>query len=264
MIDFSLQGKNAFIGGASKGIGKATAIALAQAGASCTIAARSTQALAQLCSELDVSTGQQHRYISLDYSNMVELESNITNFLADHKIDFHILVNNTGGPPAGPISNATTEEFMAAYQQHLLANHLLATKLIPGMIKQAYGRIINIISTSVKIPLEGLGVSNTTRGAVASWAKTLANEVAQYGITVNNVLPGSTDTERLQTIFENKAKKSGQTIEAIISEGIHHVPMRRIGKPEEIAAAVLFLASPAASYITGINLPVDGGRTGSL
>ena len=126
------------------------------------------------------------------------------------------------------------------------------------------GRIINIISTSVKIPLTGLGVSNTIRGAVANWAKTLSNELGPLGITVNNVLPGATDTDRLAEILEGKAAKANKTIEEIISTEQSHIPLRRFGKPEELAAAIAFLASPSASYINGINLPVDGGRTGCL
>ena len=176
----------------------------------------------------------------------------------------HVLINNTGGPPGGPIVNATSEAFLDAYHKHLLCNHLLATAVIPGMTEAGYGRIINVISTSVKAPLNGLGVSNTTRGAVASWAKTLSNEIGATGITVNNVLPGFTSTDRLDEIIQNKSKKSGNSVEATVNAMKSTVPMQRFASPSEVANAVGFLASPAASYITGINVPVDGGRAKSL
>ncbi len=173
----------------------------------------------------------------------------------------HILVNNTGGPPPGTVIEARPEEFTTAFAQHLICNQILVQAVVPGMQAAGYGRIINIISTSVKQPIAGLGVSNTIRGAVASWAKTLASELAPFGITVNNVLPGMTRTQRLDSLIASKAEKTGKTIEQITQEMIREIPAGRIGMPHEFAAAVAFLASPAASYITGINLPVDGGRT---
>jgi len=176
----------------------------------------------------------------------------------------HILVNNTGGPPGGPITSATTEQFEKTFTNHLLCNHLLMQAVLDGMKKEQYGRIINIISTSVKIPLKGLGVSNTIRAAVANWSKTLAGEVAAFGITVNNVLPGATNTQRLQGILDAKSKKNAETISEVTNAMIAEIPMKRFAEASEIANAVAFLASPAAGYITGINIPVDGGRTGSL
>ena len=173
-------------------------------------------------------------------------------------------MNNTGGPSGGPIINASSEEFNRAFSNHLICNQILAQAVLEGMKISKYGRIINIISTSVKQPLKGLGVSNTIRAAVANWAKTWSNEVAIFGITVNNVLPGATNTDRLHLLMETKAKKTGVSIEQVEKEMIHEIPMKRFAAPEEIACAVAFLASPAAAYITGINIPVDGGRTSNL
>jgi 3-oxoacyl-[acyl-carrier protein] reductase len=177
---------------------------------------------------------------------------------------YHILLNNTGGPPGGKISEAKTEEFEAAFQQHLICNHILVQALLPGMKERGYGRIINVISTSVKQPLDGLGVSNTVRGAVANWSKTMANELGEFGITVNNILPGATATGRLSSIIQNKAKKTGKTEEEVTHAMQAAIPAKRFGQPEELANVVTFLASEAASYINGINVPVDGGRTKSL
>lgn len=256
-----LKNKCAWVGGSSMGIGFASAKALADKGASITLCSRSEESLRKAISELDISQGQKHDFLVCDYSNTKELEVLVGNHLQTSGKLYSILINNTGGPASGPIQKAKSEEFTSAFETHLLTNHLLSGMLIPGMLQTGYGRIINIISTSVKAPLPNLGVSNTIRGAVASWSKTLANELAVNGITVNNVLPGATSTGRLQTIIEKKSEKSGHSLEDVSKEMIEEIPMKRFGKPEEIAAAVAFLASPAASYITGINLPVDGGRT---
>jgi 3-oxoacyl-[acyl-carrier protein] reductase len=193
----------------------------------------------------------------------LELKKVITNFINEgNKI--HILINNSGGPKGGAIKDAAPEEFLAAFNQHLICNHILVQAIYPTMIDEGYGRIINVISTSVKQPLPNLGVSNTIRGAVANWSKTLATELGQYGITVNNVLPGATNTARLQSIAKIKADLYNETVEDVLTEMGSESPMKRIAQPEEIAAAIAFLASPAASYINGINVPVDGGRTKSL
>jgi len=258
----NLSGKNALVCGSSKGIGKASAIALSRLGANVILMARNSDQLLDAVNELELIEGQHHSFIVADTSDHDGLQKKIKSLVASRSI--HILINNTGGPPGGAILSASSDDFMAAYHNHLITNHILASLVVPGMKKAGYGRIINIISTSVKIPLKGLGVSNTTRGAVASWAKTLANELASFGITVNNVLPGATATDRLIEIIENKADKSQKSKESIIEEMKAEIPMARFGFPEEIAAAVAFLATPAASYITGVSIPVDGGRTGSL
>jgi 3-oxoacyl-[acyl-carrier protein] reductase len=238
------------------------AIALAECGANITLTARNEDALLQVINELDYTKGQQHDFILADFAKPDELKELIFHQLKD--TTYQILVNNTGGPPGGNIVDATPEQFEAAFKNHLICNHILATALIPGMKRSGYGRIINIISTSVKIPLRGLGVSNTIRAAVANWAKTLSNELAPLGITVNNVLPGATDTDRLEEIIKANAAKKGKSIDEVEKEMMSEIPMQRFADPSEIAAAAAFLASPAASYITGINMPVDGGRTGSL
>lgn len=255
-----LKDKTALVCGSSQGIGEACAIALAEMGASIILLARNADALQKVKNNLP---GQAtHHVFQADFSVPGELESCLEKIVSIHPI--HILVNNTGGPPAGDIRHAKSTSFTDAFRAHLLCNHLLAQALLPGMQEAGYGRIINIISTSVKQPLKGLGVSNTIRAAVANWSKTLAGEVAIYGITVNNVLPGATHTGRLATIIGNKAEKTGVHQTEIEQEMLAEIPAGRFGKPAEIAAAVAFLASPAASYINGINLPVDGGRTACL
>ena len=261
-MNLSLIEKNALIGGASAGIGRATAIELAALGANVTLLARTESTLQETLAALDTKQGQQHRYIVADFSDSAALLEKVRQLLND--TDIHILVNNTGGPPGGPITEATESAFASAWHNHLICNQLLAQAVLPGMKKAGYGRILNIISTSVKEPLDNLGVSNTTRWAVAGWAKTWANEVGQWGITVNNVLPGYTSTGRLKEIVEKRAAASGQSAETVEAQFKSHVPARRFAEPAEVAAAVAFLASPAAGYINGVNLPVDGGRTKSL
>ena len=261
-MNISLTGKNALVCGSSRGIGKASAVVLSQQGANVTLVSRSEDKMKSVLAELDDSNGQIHDYLVADFSNPSELKQKIEDLVS--KKNINILVNNTGGPPGGPIVNATSEAFLDAYHKHLLCNHLIATTVIPGMEASGYGRIINIISTSVKSPLNGLGVSNTTRGAVASWSKTLSNEIGGTGITVNNVLPGFTSTDRLDEIIQNKVNKTGMTLDETLDTMKSTVPMKRFADPSEVANAVGFLASPAASYITGINLPVDGGRTKCL
>jgi 3-oxoacyl-[acyl-carrier protein] reductase len=258
----SLIGKHALIGGASAGIGKATAIELARLGANVTLLARTETSLQTALAELDATQGQHHQYLVVDYKNRADLDAKVLQLVQQTPV--HILVNNTGGPPGGPLTHAEPTALLEALQNHLLCNHLLAQAVLPGMKNAQYGRIINIISTSVKEPLDNLGVSNTTRWAVAGWSKTWANEAGPFGITVNNVLPGYTETGRLTEIIEKRAAASQISPEEVAQQFKSHVPLRRFAQPAEIAAAVAFLASPAASYINGINLPVDGGRTKSL
>jgi 3-oxoacyl-[acyl-carrier protein] reductase len=263
-MNLDLTGKNAIVCGSTQGIGKAIAVELAMLGANIILVARNEQKLAAVKSELDTSKGQDHNYIIADFSTPPQLKLHVENFIDFNNLEVNILINNTGGPAGGLIEDAKTDEFIDTFSNHLICNHILMQAVVPGMKTSGYGRIINIISTSVKQPLNGLGVSNTIRGAVASWAKTLANELGEFGITVNNVLPGATDTVRLKSIIETKANKTGGDVDAIKQGMADQVPMKRIAQPEEIANAVAFLASPAASYINGINVPVDGGRTKSL
>ena len=264
-MNIDLTGKNALICGASKGIGKAAAYALSELGACVTLAARSAELLSPISLDLDskrVHENQDHDYLVVDLTNPDELRKRVR--LLTHKRTYHILVNNSGGPAAGPILAADPAQFLAAYQQHLIASHILTQLLVPGMKKAGYGRIINVISTSVKTPIDGLGVSNTTRGAVANWSKTMAGELAPFQITVNNVLPGSTNTERLRSLMAAGAERKGITLEEEVATWKAKVPMGRFAEPQEIANAIAFLASPAAAYITGTNITVDGGRTKTL
>lgn len=261
-MDLNLKNKKALVCGSTQGIGKATAILLAQEGADVTLIARNEEKLKQAVSELS-NNNQQHNYIVADFQNPSELKEKLDRFIKEN-YGFHILVNNTGGPQGGPVFSADLSEFESAFTQHLKCNHVLAQAIVPTMKRFGYGRVINVISTSVKQPLDGLGVSNTIRGAVASWSKTLANELGQFNITVNNVLPGATGTERLSEIINNKSNKTGKSVDEIAAMMQSSVPMKRFAKPEEIANAIVFLSSESASYINGINLPVDGGRTKSL
>ena len=262
-MNLSLKGKRALVCGSTQGIGKAAAMELALLGAEITLVARNEEALVVTAGELDASFGQKHKYLVCDFDFPDRLKTSVENHIRKHG-PVHILVNNTGGPPGGPITSATSEQFEKTFANHLLCNHVLMQAVLEGMKKEQYGRIINIISTSVKIPLKGLGVSNTIRAAVANWSKTLAGEVAAFGITVNNVLPGATNTQRLQGILDAKSKKNSETLSEVTSAMIAEIPMKRFAEASEIANAVAFLATPAAAYITGINVPVDGGRTGSL
>jgi len=261
-MNLDLTDKNALVCGSSKGIGKAVALELAVLGANITLVARNEEKLQQTQSQLDISKGQKHSFIVLDFSDSATLEKKIRKLVAAHPI--HILINNTGGPKGGAIINADTQAFIQAFHNHVICNQILAKAVIEGMKEEGYGRIINIISTSVKTPLLGLGVSNTIRAAVANWAKTLANEIGQFGITVNNILPGATETSRLTEIIESRAMKAGVSPEMIASNMKKTIPLERFAQPEEIAFAVAFLSSPSANYINGINFPVDGGRTKSL
>ena len=262
-MERSLIGKTALVCGSTQGIGYATAKELASMGASVILIARNEEQLRVAQASLEKSSGQNHSYLVADFSQPEQLKKVIGQFVVSGK-KVHILINNTGGPKGGAIKDASTDEFILAFNQHLICNHILVQALYPGMIEEGYGRIINVISTSVKQPLPNLGVSNTIRGAVANWSKTLANELGGYGITVNNVLPGATNTSRLQSIASVKAQQHNETVDQVFEEMASETPMKRIAQPEEIAAAIAFLASPAASYINGINVPVDGGRTKSL
>jgi len=261
-MNLQLNGRRALVCGASRGIGRAVAQALASAGAEVIAVARDSAALTEVVATLSTAAGQSHQSVALDLGVREALAASIQELAATTPVQ--IVINNTGGPAAGPAIEADPGEFEAAFAQHVLAAQRIARALLPGMKNAGYGRIINIISTSVKEPIPGLGVSNTIRGAMANWAKTLSRELGPFGITVNNVLPGFTATERLDYIFQGRADKSGQSIDAVRQQAVASVPAGRFAKPAEIANAVAFLASPAAAYINGINLPVDGGRTGSL
>lgn len=264
-MNTSLVGKRALVCGSTQGIGLAAAVELATQGASVTLLARNVERLKETVKELPWGgkEEQDHHWIAADFFDPTSVREAIRTEI-DPARPYHILVNNTGGPPAGNAVDATAEQFIQAFQSHLICNQLLVQSLLPGMKDAKYGRVINIISTSVKQPIPGLGVSNTIRGAVASWAKTLAGELGGFGITVNNVLPGYTNTERLRSLITGRARKQGVTEKDIIADMTATIPAGRFAESSEIAAAIAFLASPAAGYVNGINLPVDGGRLGTL
>ena len=258
-----LSGKHAVVCGSSQGIGLATAKLMAERGAKITLVGRNEMKIIAAMRTLSVLDNIVHDYIIADFSNPDQVKSAISEYLNKGNKPT-ILVNNTGGPKGGPIIDANISEFTSTFNQHLICNHILVQALFPIMKQEGEGSVINVISTSVKQPLNGLGVSNTIRGAVANWSKTLANELGQFNIRVNNVLPGATGTSRLQEIAEAKSEKSAQNVAEIFEEMAKQSPMQRIAKPEEVAEAIAFLASSRASYINGINIPVDGGRTKSL
>ncbi len=263
-MNLDLTGKRALVGGASRGIGRAIAEELARLGASVVVMARDAALLEQVRAGLATSRGpaQRHGVLTSDTSKPETVDAAAHEALREGPV--HIVINNTGGPPGGQAIDAKPEAFAEAFRNHILCNQTLAQALVPGMKDAKYGRIINIISTSVKQPIPGLGVSNTIRGAVASWAKTLSWELAPFGITVNNILPGFTDTDRLRSLIAARAKAGGKTEDAVATEMRSSVPMGRFGTADEIAAAAAFLATPAASYVNGVSMRVDGGRTMSI
>jgi len=261
-MKINLQNKTAWVCGGSKGIGRSIAIELSKAGANIVLISRNKESLINTIKDLSIESGQVHGFVSIDLSDPVKLNAKINSSPVFKDVD--ILINNSGGPNGGMAHVAETEEYIHAFKQHLIAGQILTKKAAGIMKKKHFGRIINIISTSVKQPINGLGVSNTIRGAVANWSKTLASELGQYNITVNNVLPGATETTRLTSLVEKKATKTQVSTKEIFKNMKLSIPAGRFAKPEEIAYAALFLCSEYASYINGINLPIDGGRTKSL
>ncbi|MEO8672041.1 MAG: SDR family oxidoreductase [Tahibacter sp.] len=261
-MNLDLRGKHALIGGGSQGIGLASALELAHLGAAVTLLARSVDGLQAALATLPREHGQSHGYIAVDVNDATALRVKVESVSNANPV--HILINNTGGPPGGLAQTAAAEAFLAAFQQHLIAGQTLLQAVLPGMRAAGYGRVINVISTSVKEPIRNLGVSNTIRGAVASWSKTLASELGAFGITVNNVLPGYTRTQRLEQIVNDRVAATGKSASDIEQAMLASVPAARFASAQEIANVIAFLASPAAAYVNGVNVPVDGGRTLSL
>jgi 3-oxoacyl-[acyl-carrier protein] reductase len=259
-MDLNLKQKNALICGATDGIGLATAKELAGLGANVCLFARNEEKLKARVQELDITQNQQHRYLVADFSD----SENVRKALLQDKGEFHILINNSGGPAGGALLNESSDKFKEVFDQHLINNQLLAQHVVPFMTKEGYGRIVNVISVSVKQPIAGLGVSNTIRWAVASWAKTLSKELSHTGITVNNVLPGFTQTGRLRVVNKIKADRENKTLEEVEKEIIASIPSGKFAEPAEVGSAIAFLCTPIAASINGINLPVDGGMSAGL
>jgi len=262
-MDLNLKSRTAVVCGSTQGLGLATAKELAAMGANIVLMARNEEKLKSVIKELPAAGSQQHQYLVADFNDPGQVEASIKNYCSSGR-KAEILVNNTGGPAGGKAIDAALSEFESAFKQHLINNQILVQALVPSMKEAGFGRIVNIISTSVKQPIPGLGVSNTIRAAVANWSKTLATELGPFGITVNNVLPGFTKTVRAEYVINKKAEESGRPHDEILKSLISEIPAGRIGEPAEFAAAVAFLCSPSASYINGINLPVDGGRLATL
>lgn len=261
-MDLSLIGKKALVCGSTQGIGRAIAVELALLGADCILLARNEERLKETVALLDTSKGQQHQYGVADFQHPDEVKKVVAGLVSNNVI--HILINNTGGPAPGLIQQASADQFLGAFEQHLINNQQLVQALLPGMKQSGYGRIINVISTSVKMPIPNLGVSNTIRAATAGWAKTLSLEVAADGITVNNILPGFIKTGRLESLIHNNAAAQQITPEQLAADMEKQIPAKRFGETKEIAALAAFLASPAAAYINGTSIPVDGGKTGAF
>ena len=225
-MNLDLTGKKAVVCGSTQGLGLATAVELALLGADIILMARNENKLKEVVKSLDGAKGQQHEYIVADFQIPQTVKNAIDRYLGEKK-PVNILINNTGGPKGGDVADATQEDFLQAFSSHLICNHLLAQAVVPSMKSTGYGRIVNIISTSVKQPISGLGVSNTIRGAVASWSKTLANELGKFGITVNNVLPGYTRTARYDSIVKNKALASQKPEEEIEASLLSEIPLKK-------------------------------------
>ncbi len=262
-MNLNLTNKTALVCGASQGLGLACETELALMGANIIAVSRNENKLRSVIQNLNTSKQQRHDFLVIDLSNPDAVKRTVQSFLAKENV-IHILINNAGGPPSAPMIDTDVAEIEKAFRTHLISSHILAQLVVPGMKEACFGRIVNITSASVKQPINGLGISNLVRAAVANWAKTLANEISSFGITINNVLPGYTNTDRVDYLFSKQAQEQGLEKEDIFKRMAATIPAGRLGEPAEFGAAVAFLCSPAASYINGVNLLVDGGRTGSL
>ncbi len=262
-MNLDLTGKTALVCGSTQGIGKAAAIELALLGANVTLLARNEEKLQEVLDELPRKKGQKHRYLVIDFSKTNQIKSKIDRYLAKYP-KVHILVNNTGGPAGGAVIEANPEQFIQAFNEHIVAAQILTQAVAPSMQMAGFGRIINITSIGMKQPIVGLGVSNTIRGAMGSWAKSMANELGKFGITTNNVLPGYTTTGRLQKVNEMRAASTNKTIVEVENDLLKDIPIGRFTTPQETAAVIAFLCSPAAASVNGVSIPVDGGKTSSL
>jgi len=258
----TLDDKCALVCGGSDGLGYGAATELAKKGCKIILAGRSETKLQEKLKLINELNGKENTSICVDFIDLEKLTSEVDHVLVNNNID--ILINNCGGPAPGKLSDATIDTLEIAFKLHILASHAITKKVLPSMLDSGYGRIVNIVSTSVRQPIMGLGVSNTIRGAMASWSKTLSLELAEHGITVNCILPGTTKTDRLDSILEAKQKNLGITMEEAKSIMLDEIPMQRFAEVEEISKAIAFSATPDASYITGVNLQVDGGKIKSI
>ncbi len=257
-MNVSLEGLRAIVCGASQGIGKAISIQFAESGASIFLIARNEANLKKTLASLPKNPFAHHSYACVDVGNLYELQTVIEKATIEYD-GFHIVVNNTGGPPPGLLYHSLNDELENAFKQHILSAHTILKVVLPKMIELKYGRIINIISIGMKQPIANLGVSNTIRGAMGNWAKTLSKELSHYGITVNNILPGYIKTERLKSLIQNNSKIKNTTYEQEEKKIIEEVPVQRLGNPKEVAFLATFIASPLANYLNGVSIPIDGG-----
>ena len=256
-MNINLTGKNALIGGSSKGLGLAIARQLAVSGANVTLMARSKTTLKKVVDQLDTNSNQKHQFLVVNFSDFDDFGSKMKNFFTNNKID--ILINNTQGPSPGSAIEKSIDDYQNAFDLLFKCAVFTCNLALPHMQKQKWGRIVNVSSISVREPLSYLALSNSLRAALVTWAKSLSIEIASDNITINNTLTGYFDTERIAEINAQKAKKMGIPETEVRSAMISAIPAKRIGHPDEYANLVCFLVSDQASYITGTNIPIDGG-----
>ena len=235
---------------------------MAACGASVTLLARNKEKLEAAKSTLDLSDGQLHQYLEVDFANFESFRAATDEFFTGKRVD--ILVNNTNGPAAGSVIQKNTEDYQQAFDLLFKTYHHLSHLLLDGMMERGFGRILNVSSVTVKEPLANLILSNTMRTAVVSWAKSLSKEAAPFGITVNTVLTGSFETERIESLIRSQSKETGENFEDLMNQKKQAIPAKRFGKPEEYGYLMAFLASPFAGYINGASIPIDGAALNCL
>jgi 3-oxoacyl-[acyl-carrier protein] reductase len=258
MNTLSLSGKRALVLGASSGIGEACAMALASQRASVTVLARNEAKLQALCSQLKVAGAMDAHAVACDMDDLTGFAGAIERIQKEQG-PIHISVHNSGGPKSGPLLEKTEDDLLGTFRRHQLTAHLLVRLLVPGMRDAGYGRFLHVLSTAAKEPVPGLGLSSTVRAGMVGWIKAMADELPP-GVTINGVLPGYVDTDRLKELEQAIGQRTGQAPAAVRKSWIDGIPEGRLARPDELGAVVLFLASPMASYIRGVCVPVEGGR----